>query len=451
MPPNSLKRIAFPSITGSAASGPMSPRPSTAVPSVTTATAFCLTVRFQTFSGSSAIALRDARDAGRVGHREVVARLQRGLRHHLELAAQVEQERPVGDVLDLDPGERAHRLDDACDVRVVGGEHGHVADLLAVLDPDEVDRAEQAARVADRASPAARRHPGWLSRWTRRVALKEADGCGAVRSRPSFAARPSPHPRTAESRCGFSAPVPRSHRWCTSGSAKLGHAARPEIEIVAPPIPELAAELGLLPEELQPYGRFAAKIELTALDRLGTQPDGKLVCVTAMTPTKAGEGKTTTAISLVEALGRMGKRPILCLREPSLGPVFGIKGGGTGGGRAQLVPKELINLHFTGDIHAIGAANNLLAAMVESHLLHGNALGSTPLDHLAALPGHGRPRPARGRRRSRRPHQRRAARDRLRHHGRVRGDGDRRRRADHADLRAGSARSRSARPSKASP
>jgi formate--tetrahydrofolate ligase len=152
----------------------------------------------------------------------------------------------------------------------------------------------------------------------------------------------------------------------------------PEIEIGLTPIPELAVGLGLLPEEIQPFGRFAAKIELTALDRLREQPDGKLICVTAVTPTKAGEGKTTTAISLVEALGRMGERPVLCLREPSLGPVFGIKGGGTGGGRAQVVPKDFINLHFTGDIHAIGAANNLLAAMVEAHLLHGNALGLDP-------------------------------------------------------------------------
>jgi formate--tetrahydrofolate ligase len=152
----------------------------------------------------------------------------------------------------------------------------------------------------------------------------------------------------------------------------------PEIEVALAPAAEVAAGLGLLPEEVQPYGRLAAKVELTALDRLRERPDGKLVCVTALTPTKAGEGKTTTAISLVDALGRLGERPILCLREPSVGPVFGIKGGGTGGGRAQVAPKDLINLHFTGDIHAIGAANNLLAAMVESHLLHGNALGLDP-------------------------------------------------------------------------
>jgi formate--tetrahydrofolate ligase len=141
---------------------------------------------------------------------------------------------------------------------------------------------------------------------------------------------------------------------------------------------ELGEQLGLLPEEIQPFGRRAAKIELSALERLSGAEDGKLVSVTAVTPTKAGEGKTTTAISLTEALGHIGERPVLCLREPSLGPVFGIKGGGTGGGRAQLAAMGLINLHFTGDIHAIGAANNLLAAMLEAHLLHGNALGIDP-------------------------------------------------------------------------
>jgi formate--tetrahydrofolate ligase len=143
-------------------------------------------------------------------------------------------------------------------------------------------------------------------------------------------------------------------------------------------ITDLAAGLGLAPDEIEPYGNLAAKIDLSALDRLHGLPDGRLVTVTSMTPTKAGEGKTTTAISLVEGLGRMGERSLLCVREPSLGPVFGIKGGGTGGGRAQVVPMERINLHFTGDIHAIGAANNLLAAMIESHLLHGNELGIDP-------------------------------------------------------------------------
>ncbi|HEY6069176.1 MAG TPA: formate--tetrahydrofolate ligase [Gaiellaceae bacterium] len=144
------------------------------------------------------------------------------------------------------------------------------------------------------------------------------------------------------------------------------------------PIADLAADLGLEPAEVEPHGNHAAKIDLSALDRLSTKADGKLVCVTALTPTKAGEGKTTTAISLADAFGSLGDRVALCLREPSLGPVFGIKGGGTGGGRAQVVPPELVNLHFTGDIHAIGAANNLLAAMVESHLQHGNELGIDP-------------------------------------------------------------------------
>jgi len=145
------------------------------------------------------------------------------------------------------------------------------------------------------------------------------------------------------------------------------------------PIVQIGEELGLDADEIEQYGRYAAKIVLSALDRLRDHEDGRVVCVTAVTPTKAGEGKTTTAISLTDALAWIGARPALCLREPSLGPVFGIKGGGTGGGRAQIVPRELVNLHFTGDIHAIGAANNLLAAMVEAHLLHGNTLRIEPL------------------------------------------------------------------------
>jgi formate--tetrahydrofolate ligase len=149
-------------------------------------------------------------------------------------------------------------------------------------------------------------------------------------------------------------------------------------DAVLRPVAEVAEGLGLEPDEVQPYGRFKAKIELGALGRLAAAPDGKLVCVTAITPTKAGEGKTTTAISLADGLARVGAKPLLCLREPSLGPVFGIKGGGAGGGRSQVAPMEEINLHFTGDIHAIGAANNLLAAMLEAHLLHGNALGIDP-------------------------------------------------------------------------
>lgn len=145
------------------------------------------------------------------------------------------------------------------------------------------------------------------------------------------------------------------------------------------PIAELARELGLLDDEVDLYGKYKAKVDLSVLDRLSERPNAKLVGVTAITPTKAGEGKTTTAVSLTQGLGKIGKSPVLCLREASLGPVFGIKGGAAGGGYAQVVPMEDLNLHFTGDIHAIGAANNLLSAMLEAHILHGNALGIDPL------------------------------------------------------------------------
>jgi formate--tetrahydrofolate ligase len=145
------------------------------------------------------------------------------------------------------------------------------------------------------------------------------------------------------------------------------------------PIGEIAHEAGLEPDEVDLYGRYKAKVSLSVLDRLADRPDAKLVTVTAITPTKAGEGKTTTAVSLTQGLGQIGRRPVLCLREASLGPVFGIKGGAAGAGYAQVVPMEDLNLHFTGDIHAIGAANNLLAAMLEAHLLHGNELGIDPL------------------------------------------------------------------------
>jgi formyltetrahydrofolate synthetase len=150
-------------------------------------------------------------------------------------------------------------------------------------------------------------------------------------------------------------------------------------QAVLRPIDEIAAAAGLLPEEVEPYGRTKAKIDLRVLDRLRDRPDGKLICVTAITPTKAGEGKTTTSVSLTQGLGHIGRSAVLCLREASLGPVFGLKGGAAGGGYAQVVPMEDLNLHFTGDIHAIGAANNLLAALLEAHILHGNALGIDPL------------------------------------------------------------------------
>jgi formate--tetrahydrofolate ligase len=141
------------------------------------------------------------------------------------------------------------------------------------------------------------------------------------------------------------------------------------------PIAEIAEGAGLESDEYDLYGKYKAKVSLDVLERLKDVPDGKLICVTAITPTKAGEGKTTTSVSLTQGLGHIGQKVALCLREASLGPVFGIKGGAAGGGYAQVVPMEDLNLHFTGDIHAIGAANNLLAAMVEAHLLHGNELG----------------------------------------------------------------------------
>ncbi|MDQ2896150.1 MAG: formate--tetrahydrofolate ligase, partial [Actinomycetota bacterium] len=143
-------------------------------------------------------------------------------------------------------------------------------------------------------------------------------------------------------------------------------------EAVLEPIASIASAAGLEPDEIEPYGRHKAKIALSVLDRLADRPDGKLVCVTGMTPTKAGEGKTTTLVGLTQGLGVIGKKPVACLREASVGPVFGIKGGAAGGGLTQVVPMEDLNLHFTGDIHAIGAANNLLAAMIDASILHGN-------------------------------------------------------------------------------
>ena len=137
------------------------------------------------------------------------------------------------------------------------------------------------------------------------------------------------------------------------------------------PIMDVGKEFGLLESELISYGPYKAKISLDALKRLKSRPDGRLVVVTAITPTRAGEGKTTSAISLTQGLGRIGTRVALCLRQPSTGPLFGIKGGGTGGGRAQIVPMEEINLHFTGDIHAVEAAHNLLAAVIDAALFHG--------------------------------------------------------------------------------
>ncbi|GIU99522.1 MAG: formate--tetrahydrofolate ligase [Actinomycetota bacterium] len=144
------------------------------------------------------------------------------------------------------------------------------------------------------------------------------------------------------------------------------------------PITEIAAKAGFLEEEVEPYGRYRAKVSLSAYERVKDRPDAKLIVTTAITPTKAGEGKTTTAVSLTQGLGKLGKNVILALREPSMGPVFGIKGGGTGGGYVQVVPMEDINLHFNGDFHAVTEAHNLLASAIDASLYFGNPLGIDP-------------------------------------------------------------------------
>jgi formate--tetrahydrofolate ligase len=137
----------------------------------------------------------------------------------------------------------------------------------------------------------------------------------------------------------------------------------------------IAARIGIPDESLEPYGHYKAKVSLDFIDSLKDRPNGKLILVTAISPTPAGEGKTTTTVGLGDALNRIGQKTIICLREPCLGPVFGMKGGAAGGGHAQVVPMEDINLHFTGDFAAIALANNLLAAMLDNHIHHGNALG----------------------------------------------------------------------------
>jgi formate--tetrahydrofolate ligase len=141
------------------------------------------------------------------------------------------------------------------------------------------------------------------------------------------------------------------------------------------PIAEIAAKIGAPESALRPYGRFIAKLEYDFVQSLANRPDGKLILVTAISPTPAGEGKSTTTIGLGDALNRIGKKTMICLREPSLGPCFGVKGGATGGGYAQVAPMDEINLHFTGDFHAITSAHNLLAAMIDNHMYWGNTLG----------------------------------------------------------------------------
>jgi formate--tetrahydrofolate ligase len=144
------------------------------------------------------------------------------------------------------------------------------------------------------------------------------------------------------------------------------------------PIGQIAAKIGLADDDLEPYGRYTAKIRLSRLPGPGVPANGKLVLVTAITPTIHGEGKTVVSIGLAQGIEKLGKRSIVTLREPSLGPVFGIKGGATGGGRSQVQPSDKINLHFNGDKHAVASAHNLLAAMIDAHLFHSNELIIVP-------------------------------------------------------------------------
>ncbi len=167
--------------------------------------------------------------------------------------------------------------------------------------------------------------------------------------------------------------MPASQHQNPKSDIEIAQAAKPR------PIMELAREkLGIAPENLDPYGHYKAKVSMNYIKSLKDKPNGKLILVSAITPTPAGEGKTTTTVGLTDALNHIGKKAMLCLREPSLGPCFGVKGGAAGGGYAQVVPMEDINLHFTGDFHAIGTANNLLCALIDNHIYWGNSLGIDP-------------------------------------------------------------------------
>ena len=164
--------------------------------------------------------------------------------------------------------------------------------------------------------------------------------------------------------------MPASQHVAPKSDIDIAQAARKR------PIAEIARDrLGIGPESLEPYGHYKAKLSMDFIKSLKDRPNGKLILVTAISPTPAGEGKTTTTVGLTDALNHIGKKAMLCLREPSLGPCFGVKGGAAGGGYAQVVPMEDINLHFTGDFHAIGAAHNLLAALIDNHIYWGNTLG----------------------------------------------------------------------------
>ncbi len=164
--------------------------------------------------------------------------------------------------------------------------------------------------------------------------------------------------------------MPASQHQNPKSDIEIAQAAKPR------PIMELAKDkLGIDAANLEPYGHYKAKVSMDYIKALQDKPDGKLILVSAITPTPAGEGKTTTTVGLTDALNKIGKKAMLCLREPSLGPCFGVKGGAAGGGYAQVIPMEDINLHFTGDLHAIGTANNLLAALIDNHIYWGNSLG----------------------------------------------------------------------------
>src|ERR1700704_1743773 len=195
-------------------------------------------------------------------------------------------------------------------------------------------------------------------------------------SRPAHASPDFP-PRQSRS------PAFSFHRTETQMPASQHKSPKSGIEISQSgkkrPIIDLAKEkLGIAAENLEPYGHYKAKVSMDYVKSLQSKKNGKLILVTAISPTPAGEGKTTTTVGLNDALNHIGKKAVLCIREPSLGPCFGMKGGAAGGGYAQVVPMEDINLHFTGDFHAIGAANNLLAALVDNHIYWGNELGLDP-------------------------------------------------------------------------
>ncbi len=192
------------------------------------------------------------------------------------------------------------------------------------------------------------------------------------------------------------------------------------------PILDIAKEkLGIAPENLEPYGHYKAKVSMDYIKSLQGKKNGKLILVTAITPTPAGEGKTTTTVGLTDALNHIGKKAMLCLREPSLGPSFGMKGGAAGGGYAQVVPMEDINLHFTGDFHAITSAHNLLSALIDNHIYWGNALGiDFAPGGMASGDGHERSGAARDRLLPRRCCQWLSARSRVRHHRRFGSNGD---------------------------